>query len=504
MRICLLTDQDLTLDVFPEDDWPCDPRPFYPDAEWTPVQLVKEHAVGQIIEAARRGYDLFFNLCDGAWDEGRVGVEVVQTLEWLGLPFTGADSAFYEPSREAMKRVCRAWDIPTPAYIIAREEADIDRALEMLRFPMFVKHHCSYASNGLTKDSKVDDEEQLRTQAGRMFAAYGGVLIEEYVDGAECTVLVSENPDDPANPITYQPLQYRFPEGEAFKHYSLKWVAYHGLEAFPVADPELSQRLRDLSARFFVGMRGAGFGRCDIRLDVDGQPYILEINPNCGIYYPPTDPGSADLILLGDPAGHAGFTETLIAAAFARHEGRRRTWRILPRAGGDYGVFATRDIAAGEAVMIFEEQPHHLVTRRNVEEHWGEPQRTWFERYAWPLTDEVWVTWSPDPEHWRPVNHACDPTAWLQGLDVVARRDIAAGEEITLEYATFYDDRMPDFGCACGSPRCRGTIRGADWSLDAMAAYGDHMSDHIRRKREGAMAAQMAPAAGPPRRRYRN
>ena len=34
MRICLLTNQDLFADPFPADDWPCDPRPFYPEAEW--------------------------------------------------------------------------------------------------------------------------------------------------------------------------------------------------------------------------------------------------------------------------------------------------------------------------------------------------------------------------------------------------------------------------------------------------------------------------------------
>lgn len=485
MRICLLTDQDLDVEEFPKGDWPCDPRPFLPEAEWTALQLHKDKAVGQIIEASRQGYDLFFNLCDGAWDEGRVGIEVVQTLEWLGLPFTGADSVFYEPTREAMKRVCRAWGIDTPAYILARDQSDLLRAVEMLRFPMFVKHHNSYASNGLTRDSKVDTPEELMAQAGTMMAAYGGALIEEYVDGIECTVLVSENPDDPAKPITYQPLQYDFPEGEAFKHYALKWVNYHGMSAFPLTDPALAEKLREIAARFFVGMRGAGFGRCDIRLDSEGRPYILEINPNCGIYYPPTDPGSADLILLSDPAGHAGFTRTLVDAALRRHAERRRGkgWRVLPRAGGDYGLFATRDFAPGEQVITFEEQAHHLVTRRHVQEHWGQVQRRWFEQYAWPLTDEVWVTWSPDPEDWRPINHSCDPTAWLEGLDVLARSHIPAGAEITVEYATFYDERMPDFPCACGATECRGTIRGADWSLDTLAAYGEHMSDHILRKR---------------------
>jgi len=485
MRICLLTDQDLDAEEFAEDDWPCDPRPFLPDAQWTALQLHKEEAVAQIIEASRQGFDLFFNLCDGAWDEGRVGIEVVQTLEWLGLPFTGADSGFFEPSREAMKRVCRAWDIDTPAYIIARDESDLTRAVEILRFPMFVKHHTSYASNGLTRDSKVDTVEELTAQARLMIGAYGGALIEEFVDGLECTVLVCENPDDPAEPITYQPLKYTFPDGESFKHYDMKWVDYDDMHASPLSDPVLADKLCQMAARFFVGMRGVGFGRCDIRLDQHGRPYILEINPNCGIYYPPTDPGSADLILLADPAGHAGFTKALVDAALRRHAERRvgKTWRVLPRAGGDYGLFATRDFAPGERVVTFEEQAHHLVTRRHVEEHWGGVQRKWFEKFAWPLTDDVWVTWSPDPEDWRPINHSCDPTAWLEGLDVVARRDIPAGAEITLEYATFYDERMPAFQCSCGAAGCRGTIRGADWSLDALASYGEHMSDHILRKR---------------------
>ena len=77
-------------------------------------------------------------------------------------------------------------------------------------------------------------------------------------------------------------------------------------------------RLRDAAARFFVGMQGASFGRCDIRVDGDGVPFILEINANCGVYYPPEDAGGADLCLLHDPAGHRGFTQQLIRAAFAR------------------------------------------------------------------------------------------------------------------------------------------------------------------------------------------
>ncbi|NIR42213.1 MAG: D-alanine--D-alanine ligase, partial [Actinobacteria bacterium] len=238
-------------------DWPCDPRPFLPDADWTLLTLEKDSCVADIMRAANGGYDLFFNLCDGAWDEGRVGVEVVQTLETLGLPFTGADSAFFEPSREAMKRVCRAWGIDTPAYRFASDDDGIARAAAELSFPLFVKHPSSYASHSLTRESRVATEKELIEQARRMIDKFGSTLVEEYVEGLECTSLVVENADDPADPIVYTPLQYRFPDGEAFKHYDLKWVDYDGLSSSPVEDDEVAGRIRRASADFFRGMRGA-------------------------------------------------------------------------------------------------------------------------------------------------------------------------------------------------------------------------------------------------------
>lgn len=484
LKICLLTDQDLDLDPFPPGDWPCDPRPFLPDADWTFLTLRKESSVAQVMGTLEAGYDLYFNLCDGAWDEGRVGIEIVQALERMNVPFTGADSAFFEPSREAMKRVCRAWQLDTPAYLMARTDADVERALDLLTFPMFVKHPQGYASAGITRASRVTDVTTLKEQVAITRRAYGAALIEEFIEGTECTVLVAENAEDSSKPIAYTPLEYRFPEDESFKHYELKWVDYGGLSSGVVRDALLDRALRTASSSFFLGMRGTSYARCDMRVDSDGRIFMLEINPNCGVYYPPTDPGSADLILLNDPEGHAGFTRRVVDAALARHERRQRSWEVLPRAGADYGTFATRAIRRGETIVSWEEQPHTLVTRAHVERGWSERERGWFASYAWPLTDEVWVMWSAEPMEWRPVNHGCDPNAWLDGLDVVARRAIRAGEEIVMDYATFYDERMPGFECACGARSCRGVVRGSDYLLDVVDRYGRHVSDHIRRRRE--------------------
>jgi D-alanine-D-alanine ligase-like ATP-grasp enzyme len=486
MRVCLLTyDYSDPAAVAPGSDVLCDPRPFLPQADWVEVVLDKATAVSRVMALGHESYDLFFNFCDGSADSGSPGIEVVQALERLDVPFTGAESAFYDPSREAMKRVCAALGIDYPAYVLARHPCDVELAAETLRFPLIVKHPAGYSSVGLTPESRVTSSGALRAQAASTMHSFGAALIEEFVEGEEATVLVAENAADRGAPITYAPIVYRFPEGESFKHYRLKWFDYHGLSAEPVGDHRLEERLRDVSARMFAGLNGTGYGRCDLRVDRDGRLFMLEINPNCGVYYPATDPGSADLCLLHDPAGHAGFTRHIIDAARRRPRRGLRSYEIRSVAERGFGHYATRPILAGESIVRFEESPHTLVTRSHVERAWTGAEVDWFRRYAWPLTDEVWVTWSRDPDEWRPINHSCEPNAWLHGLDVVARTDIDRGDEITLDYATFYNELMPSFECQCRERSCRGTITGADLMADFVDRYGTHVSDYVARRRNG-------------------
>lgn len=325
MRICLLTNQDLDRLPLPDGDWPCDPRPYLPEADWTLAVLV-DKASGPVQTRAllEQRFDLYFNLCDGAEGQRDVpGIEVVQVLEEAGVPFTGATSSFYEPTRMQMKEACARAGIATPRSVLARDDADLERAADTLRFPVFVKHYNSYASVDLSRHSRARTPAGLRRQFGKIRAKHGAALIEEYIDGTECTVLVAENPDDAARPTAYTPIQYRFPDGESFKHEKLKWEDFDGLHAEPVRDQLLAARLRDEAARFFVALGGASFGRCDVRVDRDGVPHMLEMNANCGVYFPEDAPGSADLCLKFDPAGHAGFTRQIVAAALARADRRR-------------------------------------------------------------------------------------------------------------------------------------------------------------------------------------
>ena len=78
-------------------------------------------------------------------------------------------------------------------------------------------------------------------------------------------------------------------------------------------------------------------------------------------------------------------------------------------------------------------------------------------------------------------NHSCDPNCWLDGLDMVARRDITAGEELCLDYATFCGPAMKPFDCLCTSPLCRDVVRGTDYLLpEIRERYGEHVSPYVR------------------------
>jgi hypothetical protein len=84
------------------------------------------------------------------------------------------------------------------------------------------------------------------------------------------------------------------------------------------------------------------------------------------------------------------------------------------------------------------------------------------------------------------MNHSCDSNVWMADeVTLVARREIAAGEEITVDYGLFttQTDWILDNPCRCGSRVCRRTISGNDWKRkDVRERYRDHFSPFINRR----------------------
>lgn len=58
------------------------------------------------------------------------------------------------------------------------------------------------------------------------------------------------------------------------------------------------------------------------------------------------------------------------------------------------------------------------------------------------------------------LNHSCDPTVAvdLTTGELVVRRPVAAGEELTADYGPLSDPGAPPMRCRCGAPGCRGVV----------------------------------------------
>ena len=121
------------------------------------------------------------------------------------------------------------------------------------------------------------------------------------------------------------------------------------------------------------------------------------------------------------------------------------------------GLFATQPIGEGETVSVL---GGRVIGDAEVRGLIAAGQR--YDGIALGQDRNLAI----EPADWpgRHGNHSCDPNLWMAGsFRVVAMRDIAAGEELTIDYALHTTDPGWQMTCRCGSRRCRRTIRGDDW-----------------------------------------
>jgi D-alanine-D-alanine ligase len=313
LRICVFYD---------EETYGFSPAPFlnqYP-CEWEMRTLSRPVADKIKKIAAENKFDVYFNLCDGVWDEDYPGIDVIQTLEELNLAFTGANSKCYDPTREEMQTVAEANNVRFARGYRVHAGEDVIAKTKGMKFPLMVKHPQSYGSWDMKKEARVDDEAQLVKQFSQMAEKFGSARVEEFIVGREFNVLVVENPDNLDDPFVYPPTELIFPPGEEFWHEDVKWNYSVPFEFRQVMDTELAKRIQDIGKRFFKAMGCTGYGRCDLRMSADGDLVILEINPNGGILYLPEEYGPADYMILYDKDGYYGFFDRIFKTAQVRQK----------------------------------------------------------------------------------------------------------------------------------------------------------------------------------------
>jgi D-ala D-ala ligase C-terminus/SET domain len=463
MKVCVLQ-PDYSQSAVDEDFKNCEvPRNLshlLPEDQVDHVFLSKATTYRQLKELKDKGYDIFVNLCTGCLDWDVPSIDVIVALEQLNLPYTGPTFDLYDPGKELMKYVAYLAGVRTPAFVKAETLADVEIAGQKLQFPLFVKPAASSDSLGIDLQSYVTTKEGLQSKVAELIANFGQVLIDEYIPGREFTVLVAANPEDPKSPITYQSLEFVFPEGEKFKTYDLKVRQHHPTRNISCSDPELDLRLREAAKKIFLAFDGVGYARLDFRVNDQKEIFFLEVNFNPSIFFEGGSEASADYILKYEKVGASGFLKHIIREGISRYKLLQKRFKVSGNAISVYGIYAISDIKAGEIIFQGEEYPKRIVTRNYVQSSWSLSELEEFRQYAVPLSEEVFMIWDKKPADWIPQNHSCEPNIGYKGLNICALRDIAVGEELTVDYATILNEDLPEFKCQCGSPKCRRVILG--------------------------------------------
>ena len=460
MKICVLQPDYSTTSVdYQYYDPPRNLSQLLPEAQVDHVFLNKLTTYKQLKSLSTQAYDCFVNLCEGYLDWEVPSIDVIYFLQLLNLPFTGPTPELYDPTKELMKYVAYTEGVKTPAYAIITNEANIIAACSHLRYPLFVKPAHAGDSLGIDENSLVKNEKDLIDKAESLLPQHRDVLVEEYVEGREFTVLVAADPT-PNSCTVFKPLEYVFGEDTNFKTYKLKTSSLHPECNVMVDDPMIAERLKEAAQRIFNSFGAVGYARLDFRMNSGGDIYFLEINFTCSVFYTAGYEGSADYILRNDGIGQEGFLRHIIAEGMARHHRNKKKYVIKGNALAGFGIYAAVDLNKGDVIFKGEESEHRLVTKRYVQNFWPPERRKLFQHYAYPISDKVYGIWSKDPTAWAPQNHSCEANTAYEGLNVVAIKQIVLGEELTLDYSQVLDETAAPFECHCGSPACRKMITG--------------------------------------------
>jgi D-alanine-D-alanine ligase len=230
--------------------------------------------------------DVVVNLFEGEADRTATEVYHAAVLEWLGVPFTGCPAVALALGRDKVrtKYLLRGAGLPTAAFRVVEEPGGVEWPGP---WPAFVKPACQDASVGIDQGSVVTSAAELDARVRLVFERYGGpVLVEEYVPGREFHVHVM---DDPTGPVILPPTEIRFRPRDGYwpvYTFASKWDELSEdfksapLDTMVELPADLRRRIEEVcrAAYRLIGMRDVG--RIDLRVTPDGQPFVLEGNPN--------------------------------------------------------------------------------------------------------------------------------------------------------------------------------------------------------------------------------
>jgi D-alanine-D-alanine ligase len=242
--------------------------------------------------------DIVFNIAEGFHGVNREA-HVPAICEFFGIPYSGSDPFTLTLclDKARTKETLIFHGIPTPKFAVVEKLEDLEVAAEGLDLPLFVKPLHEGSSKGITDSNLCWDRSRLLSQTKFLLENYKQpVLVEEYLPGKEFTCAVLGNGDEatvlPLVGMNFESL----PKG-ALPIYSFdaKFVwdrPENPLDIFQCPariTKELQASIERVTLDAFRVLGCKDWARIDVRLDADGRPNVLEVNPLPGILPDPAD-----------------------------------------------------------------------------------------------------------------------------------------------------------------------------------------------------------------------
>jgi D-alanine-D-alanine ligase len=242
-------------------------------------RVAVRHDLRWLAEARRA--DLVVNLCEGIHGVSRFEDMVTSTLELAGVPFTGcrAWTTMVCHNKALLNALLQSMGLPIPRWFMPRGH----KVPKDFPLPAIVKPAAEDASVGIDQGSVVTTKSALTQRIARLTEEFNDVVVQQYVAGREIAVGFVGNTTLPISEIDFGKL----PDGSwPILSFDAKWTkgSADDLGTQPVVparvDAELEKRIVAVAREAWQAVEGTGYGRVDLRVDEDGQPWIIEVNPN--------------------------------------------------------------------------------------------------------------------------------------------------------------------------------------------------------------------------------
>jgi D-alanine-D-alanine ligase len=232
--------------------------------------------------------DLVFNLTESFAGKSALDSGMASLLNLLHLRYTGSSHSglLLAGDKVLAKRILTFHGIRTPEFASLHRGA-LENA-DALQFPVIIKPPQEDASIGITSASVARDLNELLARMDEIQRQHRGpILVERFIEGREFYVGILGNEEAEALPPAELDMS-AFPEGvPKVASWNAKWVESH--EEFAACKtlfpddlaPEVLERMREVAIEAFRALRLRDYARVDIRLDESGEPFVLEVNPNC-------------------------------------------------------------------------------------------------------------------------------------------------------------------------------------------------------------------------------